>query len=280
MFRSALVALKPEDTSEALLRYAVELARRYSVRLTGIAILDRDLAAPPEPVPLGGMAFKAEMDERRIARMQEQVASAISTFSRHCASAGIPYDAIAVSEHLYPEIARSVQRHDLLLTGHTSGTTASGRPHDPSVLDDILRRSPRPALVVPALPAAGASTVVVAYDASMQAARSLESFVASGFEADATVHVVSFDGDLAAAEATASLACDYLASHDYQAVASPRAIGANDSISGMILEACREHQSRLLVMGIHGKSTIREFLFGSVTKKMLAEANVPLFLNH
>jgi nucleotide-binding universal stress UspA family protein len=39
-------------------------------------------------------------------------------------------------------------------------------------------------------------------------------------------------------------------------------------------------QASLLVMGAYGRSTLREFFAGSMTRTMLRESPVPLFLYH
>ena len=45
-----------------------------------------------------------------------------------------------------------------------------------------------------------------------------------------------------------------------------------------------EHTSRLnaslFVMGAYGQPALREFFLGSVTRTLLEEASVPLFLSH
>jgi len=280
MYRSALVALKPEGLNEELLNYAVELAQRYSLRLSGTAILDRDLVAPPQAVPLGGMAFKVELDEDRIARTREQMVAAITTFREHCAAARVPFDDSCSSGSLCPELARAAQRNDFLLLGHTNETLAVGHGQADSPLQAILRHCPGPALVVPARPPADADGVVVAYDGSLQAVRALRSFIASGFNTKDPVHVVSYDIDFEAARQLALTAQGLLASHGFQACAAPGSIPSGQTEASLIQAACRLHDPRLLVMGAYGKSAVREFFLGSVTKSLLAEAQVPIFVDH
>ena len=48
----------------------------------------------------------------------------------------------------------------------------------------------------------------------------------------------------------------------------------------VILEQARQLGARLLVMGAYGQPAIREFFFGSVTRTVLKESPVPLFLYH
>lgn len=280
MYRSALVALKPGESNKELLAYAVELAQRHSLLLSGIAILDRDLVSPPEAVSIGGTAFKAELDEARIARAKEQMASVTTVFSEHCSAAGVPFNAFCSTDELSPELAREVQRHDVLLLGHGEGVSPDRPKHDHSVLHMVLRRCPSPAIVVPRRPAAGAESVVVAYDGSTQATRALRSFIASGFETQSPIHVVSFDDDPAAAQSAASLARDLLLGHGYRAHSDPEVIPTGRTEAELIHASCRMHGARLLVMGAYGRPALREYLFGSATKSLLDTEQLPIFLDH
>ena len=48
----------------------------------------------------------------------------------------------------------------------------------------------------------------------------------------------------------------------------------------VILEQVRRLKAGLLVMGAYGQPALREFFLGSVTRKVLEESPVPLFLYH
>ena len=47
-----------------------------------------------------------------------------------------------------------------------------------------------------------------------------------------------------------------------------------------ILSYIREHAMDLLVMGAYGKRSVSEFVFGSVTKSLVEQAGIPLFIYH
>ena len=47
-----------------------------------------------------------------------------------------------------------------------------------------------------------------------------------------------------------------------------------------ILSYIREHEVDLLVMGAYGKRSVSEFVFGSVTRSLAAQAGIPLFIYH
>jgi len=278
MFRSALVALKPEVANDVLTTYAVELALQSSLHLAGIAIVDRDIVAPPEPVPLGGMAFKQQRDAARLAAGRAQSHAVLADFIERCQAAGVSHETIACEEALGTELAHAVQCHDLLLLGHTGGTVAGGETGSHSHLPAILRRNPRPAIVTPAIARWG-KNVVVAYDGSVQAARAIAAFVGSGFERETEVHVVSYGADLATAREVASWAAAFLKRHGFSVV-THAGVESGAAVAERILAHCGQLEAKLLVMGACSKSTLWEFVFGSVTQRLLAEATFPILLDH
>ncbi|MBI5761645.1 MAG: universal stress protein [Planctomycetales bacterium] len=277
MFRSALVALKPDLRDEVVVQCAVDLANRHGWHLAGISVLDRDRVIPPEAVPLGGAAYKTNRDETLLTRRREQIAECLASFQHTCDSARISAETICTEDDLYCGLASAVQRFDILLTGHTTETETGGNLDGTSPLAGILKHCPRPVIVVPAL-ATNGSSIVVAYDGSVQAARALEAFVASGLECRAPIHVVSTHKELQVAKRMASVAVEYLQKHDR--AATPHGELLRDAPADHILDCVARHSARMLVMGAYGKPTISEFLFGSVTRTILRTVALPVFLDH
>ena len=62
MIRSILVALDDTETSRTALHFAIGMAKRRKALLTGIGVLDQPWLTAPEAVPIGGAAFKADLD--------------------------------------------------------------------------------------------------------------------------------------------------------------------------------------------------------------------------
>jgi nucleotide-binding universal stress UspA family protein len=276
MYRSALVALRPDGSNDVLIQFAVDLAKRYDLHLSGASILDRDLAAPREPVPLGGMAFKQERDAAKLAELRRDILANAESFCEACRSAGIAHDVEASEQSLITELARESQRHDVLLLGR-----AAKEPRDAenSRLHAILRRCPGAALLVPHSPSETSDSVVLAYDGSVQAARAMKSFVASGFLAEGLVHIVAFDDDLEEARTSADFAVSYLAHHGRR---NQVTVGTSDASSApqLILNACALHKAQMLVMGAYGKTAMHDFFLGSVTRSVLSVAQLPVFVDH
>jgi nucleotide-binding universal stress UspA family protein len=99
-----------------------------------------------------------------------------------------------------------------------------------------------------------------------------------GLEGSQEVHVVCVDPDQEHADRCVERAVAFLHSHHIVAQAHARATAA--APAQVLLEYVHQVQASLLVMGAYGRSTLREFFGGSVTRTMLRESPVPLFFYH
>jgi nucleotide-binding universal stress UspA family protein len=140
----------------------------------------------------------------------------------------------------------------------------------------ILRSTPRPVVAVPSEIPDG-NAVVVAYDGSLQAARAVYAFVASGIAAKRPVHVISVNDDPVEAARRGNRAIEFLAAHNIRATLCPQSQG---SPTDQILKLAREVDAGLIVLGAYGKPRIQDFFVGSVTSAILAKSPLPLFLFH
>jgi len=66
----------------------------------------------------------------------------------------------------------------------------------------------------------------------------------------------------------------------HNVVAQAHALATSESHAHVLLQYVHQVQADLLVMGSYGRSTLREFFGGSMTRTMLRESPAPLFLYH
>lgn len=74
-------------------------------------------------------------------------------------------------------------------------------------------------------------------------------------------------------------AAAYLSRHGIHA-SIDRDVPLEGSVGDTLLGACRDRHPAYCVIGAYGHSRLREQLIGGVTRRMLAESPVPLFLGH
>ena len=99
-------------------------------------------------------------------------------------------------------------------------------------LSKVLRDSSRPVVAVPKV-LGGDESVVVAYDGSLQASRTLYAFESSGLGRSQKVHVVSVAPDSRDAAATADRAVGFLRLHGIEATSEP--VGSPLLVAELIL---------------------------------------------
>ena len=273
MFRAVLLALKPNAAGGPLIDFACDLAARHHWEVLAYSMIDVDQLSPPEPVPIGGSAFKVQRDEQRLADARKYAAEACAALEAGCRAKSLTCAAHVREGNIVQGLASESHFVDLLLCGHTAGGDAGER----SLLYSILKHSARPAIVVPQTPFAGES-VLVAYDGSTQSARALASFANSGLAGNRTVSVVSLLHDLEKARSLAQVGTTFLARHGIRAV--PNGLQLRHQTADQILEEATRINAGLIVMGAFGKSMAREFFFGSTTRKILATMPMPVFLDH
>lgn len=281
MYRTALVALKPHGATGAVVHYAVALAQRQGLRLAGISVIDEARLAAPESMPIGAGAFKKSRDAAILERARQQAAAALDEFQTRSRDAGVECSTRRIDGDVGDVIARAVQRCDVLLLGHARGSDPRSSMDVSSPLHEVLKRCPRPAIVVPAdsaTPSSPSGVTLVAYDGSLQAARALASFVASGWFRGGAVRVAAFHADPHIADSIAQVAVEFLRSHEVLADGGGHAL--DDAPADAILRAAHDHGAELLVMGAYGRATILEFFFGSVTRQVLERSPIPVFVDH
>lgn len=278
MLRSILVALGEGDLHHAAVEVALRWAREKQALLVGLGIVDTDAAAPREAVPLGAGHLKLELDAARRHALERDVECCLSGFALRCTEAGVPYKLLEDVGRAAEQIAEEAQRFDLIVLPRRSHYVHAQTPNGfGRVLWEILHLASRPVVVVPE-GAHEAEDVVIAYDGSLQAARTLQLFEATGLVSGRPVHVVSLAADRVHAARVGDRAVEFLDRHDVRATL--HAAVAQRNVGDQILAIAQRLSPGLLVMGAYGQPRMRDFLLGSVTRTVLAGSSVPLFVSH
>jgi len=278
MLRSLLVGLDGSAYSASALKLGIRWAKHSGAVLAGIGVVDDPTIRHPEPVPLGGGAFKREAVEAALAEAQAKVAAFLEAFRRQTQEAGV-----ASKEHkelgdAAETILREAQRYDAILLGKETYFQFTNQNEPGETLHDVIKHSPRPVVAVPEELGDGQS-IVIAYDGSLQAARALQTFEATGIgrSEGAEIHVLMIGDDAAPCQACVDRAVDFLKFHALEA--TPHIV-EDGPIGPTILDFAKQVNAGLVVMGAYGKKTLREFVLGSCTRRMLKDTNLPLFVSH
>jgi nucleotide-binding universal stress UspA family protein len=280
MLRSLLVGIEGSASSKSAVALAIRWAKRFDARVVGMGIIDDPGIQLSEEV-LFAEAYHHPAGTAVLASARQMVASkltqALEQFATACTDAGVPFLIEEESGSPHVMLGQESQAHDLVVLGQKSHFEY-GHEGDPGqTLSQLLQRCGRPVVAVPE-GHCGEGSVVIAYDGSAQAARSVLAFEASGLGQGRTVHVVTVNPNREVAARCAGRAVAYLETHDLDARA--HAIDRSVPPSDAILHCLGRLEASLVVMGAFGQSAAREFFFGSFTRNMLKKCPVPVFLFH
>ena len=140
-----------------------------------------------------------------------KIAQVLQQFARRCDEARVACRIVEDVGTPFVQILREAQCHDLILLGQRTHFSYGCEGCADETLGKVLQDSPRPVVAVPKT-LGGGESVVVAYDGSLQAARALYAFEASGLDCSQTVHVVSIASDSKDAARHADRAVEFLRS--------------------------------------------------------------------
>lgn len=278
MIRSILVALDDTPGAIAARDLALALARASGAALSAATVLDwPHVKDAHEAVPPGGSAFKERRDAARAQRAEAEAAA----FFAACAEAAedIPFARLRLTEAPAPALLAASATHDVIVIGRDS--TLGLEQNDGGVapvIGALLREGARPLLVVPPAPApAVEGGILVGYDGSVPAMRTLQLFGLLGLGQGAAVRVLAVDEAAAEAQRLAEEGAAYLRLHGLSA--EPVAVEGSHPMEALLAEAAAM-PARMLVMGAYEHSGLYTLFTGSLTGKLLAGAPCPIFVAH
>jgi nucleotide-binding universal stress UspA family protein len=278
MIRKILVGLDGSEFSVSAVDLGISWARHFGAELVGLGIVDEPTILKGEPVPIGGAAFKHHRDETLLADARRRVEKFLEHFGDRCRESGVAWRLLEDVGLPHEQISLEAQSHDVILLGQETHFHFETQRHPRDTLERVLKSAPRPVVTVPRKLAGGAATMI-AYDGSPQASRALQLFQGLGLRRSQSVHIVTTGTSITEARRSAQRAVEFLAAHEVRAEMHVDEV-PGESTAAVLLHWARELEADLMVMGAYGKPVLREFLLGSVTKTVLRDSPVPLFLYH
>jgi len=278
MLKRILVGLNGSQYSRAAAEAAIALAEHHHSTIVGLGVVDVPHLTAPEAVPLGAGAFKVERDVALVQAADEKISQLLADFEQQCTKADVSCRTVKLSGDPEKLLVRQAQGVDLLVMGKKSIPEGPGRVAS-HVLRQTLRYATRPVLCVCQSDARNWNNapVLVAYDGSPQAAKTLQIFQAIGLGRGRDIHLLMVTGN-SADQHTVELAADYLKVYDHRVHVHFKPSGLPP---GEVIPAeAKRLQAGLIVMGAYGESPIKELFFGSVTRAVLKDSKLPLFLYH
>ena len=275
-FKTILTITGPEIGWQGDLKLAVDLCQQAEAHLS---VLVMALAAPP---PIGeyavvvsdGWMQERQADQRRLKARTEEISAFV---------AANPVSGDVVSD--YAEVGwademvgRRARYADLTLAGPELLASETLRQ---KVVEGALFWSGKPLLLVPegAQPTLNPKRVLVAWDTRIEATRAVREaleLLAAADEVRLAI-VDPIEGERSHGEEPGADVATFLARHGVK-VTVDRLPSENHSVADVLRRHAVDTDAGMLVMGAYGHSRLRERIFGGVTRSMLENPPVPLFI--
>jgi nucleotide-binding universal stress UspA family protein len=212
-------------------------------------------------------------------RREQQAEAAVERARADALALGIPCTAEA-PQMVYPDIASAfaarARVHDFTILDADAEFLSVGE----GILHHALFDSGRPVLVVPStIGQFRCRRVMIAWDGSAKAARALNDALPF-LRAAEQVELVSVAGekDLSRSVPGAEVA-PHLERHGVEVLVK-ELFTHNGDVGEVLRREARAFGADMIVMGAFVHSRLRELVFGGVTRSMLKESTVPLYLSH
>jgi len=279
MIKDILVCLEGSASTEAATRIAIGIARACGAQMAGLAIIDEPDIRAVTPTSIGGASYKHERDQALVADAKKLADDWVALFERRCRSAGVPARSLEIVGRPAESILTEMEAHHLTVIGRDANFRFETEEHDNRTVNAILHKARRPVLLVPETTELElGDTVLVAYDGSNAAKRAITSFAASGIAQGRAVHVATVDDDGVVAREMSERAVAMLRSANVPATAHN--IVSELSNIDALFKLARGLGAGLMVMGAFTRGRLRELFSGSVTRGLVEQTEIPLYLQH
>lgn len=281
-FRDIMVFVDDSAHKWQRVDLAIELAQRSNAYLIGVAVTS------PLVVPDFSPGFVSEdLVNRHFQAARERSEQLHQGFNERAERSGLNYEWRAMeplNAAAVPEAVAWHARHaDIAVVGQVGADKSeTGLPHGLPALVALV--AGRPVLVLPASwqPHPIGKRVVIAWNASREAARALHDAMPLLRSAE-EVRVVTLTPKKAVTEKLdARSAADvvaHMARHGISAQADHRSV-ENAEVGKAILASAADIQADLVVMGAYGNSRWRELILGGASRDVLQDLTLPVLMSH
>ncbi|AOH82632.1 hypothetical protein AWL63_00150 [Sphingomonas panacis] len=265
--KNILLLIHDDGGQEGRLQVALDLCRAIDGHLT---CLDVTYVPPVLGDGYGAAYVLGDVVTQEAAREVDNKGKVVARL----ADEGISWDWIDAAGDIAPTLQRAAELTDVIVVNREVGDFAYPDMHGAAA--ELIVRSGKPVLAVPAdCRGLDHAAALIAWDGSRCAAAALRAAVPLLKRTDHVTIVEVQDGSITTTPAED--AAEYLAR--YGVPADIRRITASPAGPALLKEASSGGFG-YVVMGGYGHLRLVEALFGGVTRTMLGESPIPVFLAH
>ncbi|NBC64762.1 MAG: universal stress protein [Bacteroidetes bacterium] len=277
MIKRILIALDPDEDTPIATQYAIKLAKNNDASVTGLAVVDTSNIYPTAIVGDPDETHHARNLWEELTEESRKIASKLlDKFRSDVEKAGVRHSEISKEGASYDRIIEGMKYHDLLIVGRDSHFFYNEPKQDTKTLAQVVKYGVSPTLIV-TQHFDEVNKVLIAFDGSRPAARSLKSFAhLKPFGRDVDVELLHVRDDKDSEDMRLKYASDYLKEHSFESV-TVKSLD-EENTSEQILNRSREIGADVIVLGAHAVSAIKRLAFGSTTHDLITKTDKPLFM--
>lgn len=278
MIKRILIALDTDADTPIATQYAISLAKQFNATITGLAVVDISNVYPSGIIGKPDATHHARDLWEELSEESQTIAEKLlGKFQKSVEEAGVGYTAIQKEGASAERIIEGMKYHDLLILGRESHFYYNEPARETKTLAQIVKHGVCPTLVVTDY-FREFKKILIAFDGSNPAARSLKSFIYLIAERDTAELDLLYVSDKKkpGEEPVLNYAETYLRGHGFEKITKTVLLGPKPS--DQILAHQKVTGAQLTVLGAHAVSAIKRITFGSNTHNIITSSNIPLFL--
>lgn len=270
MFKSILVGLSDKEHSLAALQQAIYLAKMMGSKLLGVYVVDEeDLVPPVGTEGVSPQRYRAEMEPLLQAAGRQR----LDEFTTLCADAGVESDSRLLEGPVAKSLCGLAPTVDLIVLQRIEKNMRRGLLMNCCLLEDVVRRSCRPVIVVGSQPRE-VKHALVAYDGREGASKALATTARFAADCSLELTVVTVGERNVGPE-------DLLEAHAYLEPyrLEQKLLLLDGNPADEILRAATNQDTDLIVMGTYCHSRAQELVLGGTLWQVVKKADRPVLIS-
>jgi nucleotide-binding universal stress UspA family protein len=267
--KNILVLIHDDEGQESRLQTALDATRALEGHLKCIHVT--------ELIPVGGDAFDMSGGVVVLAAEQDVETKNRASVERRLAEEDVSWDMVEISGSIEPALLQEADLADLIVVN--AETADQSRSRIRSLVERLAVKSRKPVLAATSASSGfrPADPVLIAWDGSDPAAAALRAAVPL---LRLSERVTIYEVDEGSTNHGAEAAAEYLSRHGVSAEVVLEDAPDSDFVEPLLLSRLSTGGYGWVVMGAFSRPRLVEAIFGGVTKRLLKEAPVPLFIAH
>ncbi|WP_234729584.1 universal stress protein [Acidocella facilis] len=276
MFEEIIVVLESQTNLTSRLEFACGLAATRGAKLVGLYVHDLDLSAI-------GMLDSTYLNLIAVREVQERVrmraGEAQKLFHEMTATASVEGEWRETDDLSSGRVVYIARHADLLVCGAHDGPC--GMRSIALDVPAVILASGCPAIIVPELPHPHLPfrRILVAWKASKEARRAVHDALPLLREAEQVIIAAVHEDTEVLGEDSAPEIAAHLRRHGVDS-AVQRLDPVGHDVGMAILSHAATMDANLIVAGFYGHARLTEFVLGGVSRTLLRNLRIPLFLSH